>query len=520
MDSQLRRHCLVAGVAAFGLTIAPDVAAQTASSPSPAFKVAQVGPTGSVSAAYGLNATGQTVGVMLVDDENHSYQWFNGVSTDLDNVVHFSLRHPYFGVGIHQAFDISNGGQIVGTARLKVDCDPEDFVVQTAYILSPGVLSDLGTPFPGDALVNLFTLGPICSAHDSAAIAISNANHVVGWADASSAGGVVHAFLARPVGGSWLIDADNNGINDALVDLGTLDAFSTVSSATDVNDSGVVVGYSYTVTASTANETGYHAFRIVPVGGVWNDNANNPGQPNNLMEDLGTLGGLNSWARGINNSGVIVGESDTSDRRVRAFRWSNGTMTDLGTLGGNNSSAAAINDSGDIVGWAEDADGVRRAVIWLGGTQIRDLNSQVLVTDQGKVFMTEGRAINEHRQVVGWGNTQSSSATQMAFLLRLATTTEVSAADAILNGQVDSSTSTDGGTTGGANGGGSTGGVTIVGTPQNLGDPATDTTVSGTTTDETPTAGLGVGGLCGTGLVSTMPLMLAGLVAMRRRMRR
>lgn len=514
MRTQFLRPSVLAGLALLGVVLAPDAAAQLAS-PSPAFKVAQVGQSGGVSAAYGVNDTGQTVGYVQTESGNHSYQWFNGVSTDLDNVVHFVMRHPYFGLGIHQSFDISNGGQIVGTARLKVKCNPEDITIQTAYMLSPGVLTDLGTPYSGDAVINLFTHGNPCSAHDSAAVAISNANHIVGWADMNSAGGVVHAFLATPVGGSWYIP-DGSGANTVMWDLGTLDAQSTVSSATGVNDSGVVVGYSYTITASSANETGYHAYRIVPVAGVWNDNRATPGAANNLMEDLGTLGGLNSWARGINNAGAIVGESDTSDLHVRAFKWVNGVMTDLGTLGGDNSSASAINEDGDIVGWAEDAEGQRRAVIWLGGTQIKDLNAQTVVTDQGKVFMTEARDINDHRQVVGWGNTQSSSGTQMAFLLRLATQTEIDAADAILNGQTSDDSSTGGAAGDGSNGSGTTGGVTIVGTPQNPGGAAGDTTVSGTTTDETPTSVLGAGGLCGTGVVSMMPLMLAGLIALRR----
>jgi probable HAF family extracellular repeat protein len=66
---------------------------------------------------------------------------------------------------------------------------------------------------------------------------------------------------------------------------------------------------------------------------------------------LGTLGGNNSVARGINETGQIVGWSHTSDGDWHAFLWQNGEgMQDLGTLGGNNSEAFGINEAGQIVG--------------------------------------------------------------------------------------------------------------------------------------------------------------------------
>jgi probable HAF family extracellular repeat protein len=91
------------------------------------------------------------------------------------------------------------------------------------------------------------------------------------------------------------------------------------------------------------------------------------------MTDLGTLGGLNSSATGINSRGQVVGVSDIPGNQHRAFLWS-GSMTDLGTLpGGFRSEAAAINASGEVVGYSEDASG-RRPVIWQNGV-IHDLNS-------------------------------------------------------------------------------------------------------------------------------------------------
>ena len=69
--------------------------------------------------------------------------------------------------------------------------------------------------------------------------------------------------------------------------------------------------------------------------------------------DLGTLGGTNSVALGINNRSQVVGWSQDSNGWTQAFVWQNGTMAGLGFLpGGTNSAANAVNDSGQITGYS------------------------------------------------------------------------------------------------------------------------------------------------------------------------
>ena len=144
--------------------------------------------------------------------------------------------------------------------------------------------------------------------------------------------------------------------------------------------------------------------------------------------DLGTLGGPNSavlWP-GLNNTGAVVGVSDTANMDPNGetwscaaflpashnghtcvgFKWEFGHMTPLPTLGGNNGFATLVNDRGQAVGWAENtvhdptcvAPQVLQfeAVIWgPGENQIQQL------TPYGADPDSAATGINNRGQVVG-----------------------------------------------------------------------------------------------------------------------
>lgn len=124
--------------------------------------------------------------------------------------------------------------------------------------------------------------------------------------------------------------------------------------------------------------------------------------------DLGTLGGAQSTASGVNAAGTVVGYSSISgSRNQRAFIWTNGVMTDLGALpiGGSAFSIAySINNSGQAVGYSVAGFGIVHAILWEAGT-MRDLGGL-----EGDGSYSIARDVNDAGQIVGASVTTSGGA--------------------------------------------------------------------------------------------------------------
>jgi probable HAF family extracellular repeat protein len=132
-----------------------------------------------------------------------------------------------------------------------------------------------------------------------------------------------------------------------VIDLGPVG--NSFSQATWLNNHGLVTGF------DTASDGTSHA--VLWYKGVITD-ISKPG-----------LGGPNSSAGGVNESGQVLGEADTSSKdpnnenfcddgtglQCLAFLWQNGVITPLPTLGGTNNGFGAINNRGEVSGFAENS---------------------------------------------------------------------------------------------------------------------------------------------------------------------
>ncbi len=185
---------------------------------------------------------------------------------------------------------------------------------------------------------------------------------------------VALAVAVAPVGPAAVASPGLSGI-----DLGTLGG--SYSTATAVNESGQVAGWSYTASGAT------HAFSWTSGGG---------------MVDIGTLGGSYAVAYALNDTGTVVGQSTTAAGDAHAYTWDvvNG-MTDLGTLGGPDSVATAVNASGSVIGYSDAVSGFPHAFVWdtvngmtdlgtLGGTSSWSEGINAAGTVAGQAFTATG----------------------------------------------------------------------------------------------------------------------------------
>lgn len=224
----------------------------------------------------------------------------------------------------------------------------------------------------------------------------------------------------------------------SVVDLGTLG--HTISEAYDINDSGVIVGYSTTFAdgywyahafqwrdgvmidlgllpgGKKSSATGINATGVVCGIAESREGFGTDDHPfrwggNGPIIDIGTLGGSFGAAKGINDLGHIVGQSKTGNGEYYGFRWFNGQMTILQPFpNGVESGAEAINDLGQAVGLAWPQGENARAALWEADGSVVDL---------GNLF--PGRAswafsINNHTEVTGWGGNDRNQ--RRAFLWR------------------------------------------------------------------------------------------------------
>lgn len=228
---------------------------------------------------------------------------------------------------------------------------------------------------PGNVRYTIADLGPLTEVAGDLAPTTNNAGQIAFWRMRPDRS--IHAAL--------LSGGDER-------DLGALPGFgSSISRA--INRRGAVAGWSVSSQNLVDSLATTHAF------------VNDEGR----MVDLGTLGGRDSQALGINDRGDIVGVSSIRSgepaggigafgNELHAFLYHDGKMTDLGTLpSGSYSVANAINDRGTIAGTAGYGRISVHAVIWRKGA----------ITDLGTLpggVNSHCASINNRGDVVGYSD--------------------------------------------------------------------------------------------------------------------
>jgi probable HAF family extracellular repeat protein len=123
------------------------------------------------------------------------------------------------------------------------------------------------------------------------------------------------------------------------------------------------------------------------------------------VSDLGTLGGDETLALGINAAGEVAGISIRGDA-TRPFLWTKGAMRDLGVLPGyTNCSAFAINDRSEVVGGCTGPDTTEPAAFrWTadGGMTTIEVGGSA----QAKVATAINNNGHITGQLAGAGNTR------------------------------------------------------------------------------------------------------------------
>ncbi len=290
---------------------------------------------GNGSAAYDINQSGQVVGYALnAAQQRRAFLYTNGQMQDIGTL----------GGQTATAYGISDTGKVAGVSGINGLEDARAFF------------------YDGATMQNLGVYQTNTSADRSAAFAVNNANQIVGESSAVSTSRL--AFIYQ---------------NGSMTLVGNPFAFD---SAYDINNAGKIVGSKY-------------------VGGITKSYL--IGSDNASPTFIEPLGGRNSYARAVNNNNQVVGSADYSMNNVfqHAFLYSNGQLRDINGLNAPQSFAYGINDAGIVVGNINlTSFGDPRAFIY-DGTTMRNLNS--LIPQNSGWVLQEARAINNDGQIVGSG---------------------------------------------------------------------------------------------------------------------
>lgn len=306
---------------------------------------------GGSSLAYGLNDSGIVVGQSFNPSSglNEAVVWAGG-----------SIQSLGF-EGIARA--VNNTGTVVGVNG------PASF--GRAYSWHSGAYSDLGTL--GGAYANAY--------------------------DINDAGVITGVSLTSPQNNGNPEVFYTHGFsyqNGTMEDLGTHSSPLGYSRGHGINESGAITGRASLVEFIDSQK---HA-------AIWPDDGSG----------IISIAAINSYSTGqdVNDAGIVVGNGYDADFSMRALLIQDGVASLMDSFGGSDSRAFAINNDGVIVGKSDTTQGTSLATVSFDGTGISDLN--MLVDDlSGWLTLNVAYDVNELGQIVGYG-TRLDGSTE-AFLL-------------------------------------------------------------------------------------------------------
>ncbi len=284
------------------------------------------------------------------------------------------------------AYAVNDLGQVVGSAAISGDTTNHSFLYsngkmkdlyplnsQDEQTVGPTGINDFGQVASGLVVNGVYVPAILNSASGSTTLIGSLGS------SGTSTFGVANSInnLGAATGYSYLDSINRHAFlfkNDSISDLGSFGGYSSGSS---INDWSQVAGFAADATTGVA-----HAFLDV----------------NGAMNDLDPA--TESYARGINDEGQVVGEFVTPDQTaMHAFFYSQGNFSDIGVAGSAETDAFAINSLGQITGTVFFADG--QSGFLLEGGKFFDLNS--LIPAGSGWQLQWAFDINNLGQIVGYG---------------------------------------------------------------------------------------------------------------------
>lgn len=285
---------------------------------------------------------------------------------------------------------INASGQITGSAGLGGNS-----AASHVFIYSDGTFTNLGTLGGGSGIANgINSSAQVAGYSTNAAGAyrafISNGDSLIDIGDLGGGSAVAYGIndAGQVVGSAVTKDGSNHPFlysGGRMIDLGTLgspEGSAWWNSSEAINNSGIVVGYSYTDIPNSAF-----------LGFIWSKGK---------MTAVGTLGGSLSQAFAVNNVGQVTGIAYLPSGLAHAFiRETSGQMKDLGFLQQYGDTwGFGINDSAVVVGQAQLNSGAVHAFVY-NGTKMQDLNN--LVPKGSGLTLIEANGINKTGQIVCTG---------------------------------------------------------------------------------------------------------------------